>query len=53
MAKLFGVRIQFVLAVLITPLLAGCAAIAPDYAAILTNPARPHNERDLDGARKP
>lgn len=34
-------------------LLAGCAATAPDYAAILTNPDRPQNERELDGARKP
>ena len=33
--------------------LAGCAATAPDYAAILTNPDRPQNERELDGARKP
>ncbi|MBI1996242.1 MAG: class I SAM-dependent methyltransferase [Deltaproteobacteria bacterium] len=33
--------------------LAGCAATAPDYAAILTNPDRPPNERELDGARKP
>ena len=33
--------------------LAGCAATAPDYAVILTNPARPQNERELDGARKP
>ncbi|MBI2229218.1 MAG: class I SAM-dependent methyltransferase [Deltaproteobacteria bacterium] len=33
--------------------LAGCAATAPDYAAIMTNPDRPPNERELDGARKP
>ncbi|MBI2364364.1 MAG: class I SAM-dependent methyltransferase [Deltaproteobacteria bacterium] len=33
--------------------LAGCAATAPDYAAILINPDRPPNERELDGARKP
>jgi len=33
--------------------LAGCAATAPDYAAILANPARPQNERQLDSARKP
>jgi len=33
--------------------LAGCAATATDYAAILTNPDRPQNERELDGARKP
>jgi len=34
-------------------MLAGCSATAPDYAAILTNPDRPQNERELDGARKP
>jgi len=34
-------------------MLAGCAATAPDYAAILSNPDRPQNERELDGARKP
>jgi len=33
--------------------LAGCAATAPDYATILTNPNRPQNERELDVARKP
>ncbi|MBI3066401.1 MAG: class I SAM-dependent methyltransferase [Deltaproteobacteria bacterium] len=33
--------------------LAGCAATAPDYGAILTNSDRPQNERELDGARKP
>jgi len=34
-------------------MLAGCAATAPDYAAIVNNPDRPQNERALDGARKP
>lgn len=34
-------------------MLAGCAATAPDYAAIVNNPDRPQNERELDGARKP
>lgn len=34
-------------------LVAGCAATAPDYGAILTISNRPQNERDLDGARKP
>jgi len=33
--------------------LAACAATMPDYAAILANPERPANERDLDSARKP
>lgn len=33
--------------------IAGCAATAPDYKAILTNPDRPQNERELDSARKP
>ena len=35
--------------------LAACAAMqaAPDYAAILTNTARPENERALDAVRKP
>jgi predicted methyltransferase len=34
-------------------LLAGCAAAAPDYGAILTSADRPQNERELDGTRKP
>jgi predicted methyltransferase len=36
-------------------ILAGCAATqsAPDYRAVLTNTARPENERALDAARKP
>ena len=35
--------------------LAGCAATraTPDYAAVLTNMARPENERALDAVRKP
>jgi len=33
--------------------LAGCAATAPDYAAIVNNPDRPQNEREFDAARKP
>ncbi len=41
------------LAILLGVNLVGCAATAPDYAAILTNPDRPQNERELDGARKP
>lgn len=36
-------------------MLAGCAATRSpaDYAAVLTNPARPENERALDAVRKP
>ena len=36
-------------------ILAGCAATQakPDYTAVLTNTARPENERALDSARKP
>ena len=36
-------------------MLAGCAAThgAPDYAAILTNTARPEHERALDAVRQP
>jgi predicted methyltransferase len=39
----------------VTWLIVGCAATqsAPDYAAVLTNPARPENERALDAVRKP
>ena len=32
---------------------AGCAASATDYNAVLSNPDRPANERELDEARKP
>jgi predicted methyltransferase len=41
------------LAALLSLTLAGCAATTPDYAAILTNPDRPLNERELDASRKP
>ena len=34
-------------------LLAACSASAPNYSAVLTNPDRPANERELDAARKP
>lgn len=34
-------------------LLAACSASAPNYTAVLTNPDRPANERELDAARKP
>ena len=34
-------------------LLAACSASAPNYTAVLTNPDRPVNERELDAARKP
>ncbi len=34
-------------------LLAACAASTPNYSAIVANPDRPANERDLDEARKP
>jgi len=55
MTKLFGIRIHLFLAVLIAPLLAGCAATQAthDYAAALANPERPDAERQLDAARKP
>jgi predicted methyltransferase len=41
--------------VLAAAVLAGCAATRPgaDYAAVLTNSARPENERALDAVRKP
>ena len=32
---------------------AACAASLPNYAAIVANPDRPANERELDEARKP
>ena len=32
---------------------AGCTATAPDYSAILSNPERPANEREIDAPRKP
>jgi predicted methyltransferase len=32
---------------------AGCATMSPDYGAILTNPDRPENDRQLDAVRKP
>lgn len=32
---------------------AGCAASLPNYSAVLTNPDRPANERELDAAREP
>ncbi len=47
------VIVKSTLAALIGLNLAGCAATAPDYAAIVNNPDRPQNERELDGARKP
>lgn len=34
-------------------LLGACAASAPNYTAVLTNPDRPANERGLDAVRKP
>ncbi len=34
-------------------LVAGCVASLPNYSAVLTNPDRPANERELDAARKP
>jgi predicted methyltransferase len=34
-------------------LVAGCSTSAPNYSAVLTNPDRPANERQLDAARKP
>src|SRR5512144_3376728 len=33
--------------------LAACSASTPNYSAVLTNPDRPANERELDAARKP
>jgi predicted methyltransferase len=34
-------------------MLAGCAGTSQNYSAILSHPARPDNERELDPARKP
>ena len=51
MANFSWLKIGWALA--LGSMMAGCAATAPDFAAILTNPERPANERELDAARKP
>jgi predicted methyltransferase len=49
----FAVRKGWLLA--LACIIGGCAAaqVAPDYSAVLNNPARPENERALDAVRKP
>jgi predicted methyltransferase len=49
MANFSWLKIGWALA--LGSMMAGCAAT--DFAAILTNPERPANERELDAARKP
>jgi predicted methyltransferase len=53
MQPIFSARAGLLLA--LGWVLAGCAATrpAPDYSAVLANPARPENERALDAVRKP
>jgi predicted methyltransferase len=53
MAKSFVTHARTFLRTLIVLMCAGCAAAAPDFRAILSNPDRPASERDLDAARKP
>jgi len=52
--KLYVVRSLWSLVVVAAmAMLAACAASLPNYAAIVANPDRPANERELDAARKP
>ena len=53
MPKRFVTKARCFLGSLLVLVSAGCAATAPDFSAILSNPERPANERELDAPRKP
>jgi len=53
MSNRFATKACCFLGLLLVLVSAGCSATAPDYSAVLSNPDRPANERELDAARKP